>query len=78
MDRKRHDAPHKQADMTTELAGQATAVEVAEPTPDEAHACKMDAHDWITKWNDHGDMYETCSHCGKQRHWIPQQVPTAT
>jgi hypothetical protein len=64
-----------EADKTTEHAGKATTVEVAEPTSDEVHACTMDAHDWVTKRNDHGDLYETCSHCGKQADWIPQHVP---
>jgi hypothetical protein len=66
-----------EADKTTEHAGQATTLEVAEPTSDEVHACTMDAHDWVTKRNDHGDLYETCSHCGKQAYWIPRHVPAS-
>jgi hypothetical protein len=50
------------------------AAEVAAPTPQEQRACTLDAHDWITKRNDNGDFYETCSHCGKQADWLPQPV----
>jgi hypothetical protein len=49
-----------------------------EPTAEELLACTKDAHDWVTKRNDDGDFYETCSHCGKQADWLPQSVaPTS-
>jgi hypothetical protein len=67
-----HQSP--EADKTTGHTGRATTHEVLEPTIEERHACTADAHDWVTKRNDHGDFYETCSHCGKQADWIPQEA----
>jgi hypothetical protein len=66
------------ADKTTVHAGPGSPLEVAEPTSDEVRACTLDAHDWVTKRNDHGDLYETCSHCGKQAYWIPRRVSASS
>jgi hypothetical protein len=51
--------------------------EASAATTDDLRACTMDAHEWITKRNDEGDYYETCTHCGKQADWTPQATDPA-
>jgi len=41
------------------------------PFTDAPLNCTLDAHQWVSAMNDHGDYYEVCTGCGKQTSWTP-------